>query len=72
MIRRQSPGNGAFFMVALNPGIQEKQESSQNHICVLKYAQRYSQSRIGKGIPGFYSCKEDAKKTCKEDPTLHC
>jgi hypothetical protein len=68
---KKSLGNGAFFMVAMDPALTDLQQMT-HHLGVLKYAQRYSQSRIGKGIPGFNSCKEDAKKTCKEDPTLHC
>jgi len=68
---RKSLGNGAFFMVAMDPALTDLQQR-RNHLYVLKYALRYSQPRIGKGIPGSNSCKEPTKKTCKEDPTLHC
>jgi hypothetical protein len=47
---KKSLGNGAFFMVAMDPALADPQKR-KNHPCVLKCAQRYSQPRIGKGIP---------------------
>jgi hypothetical protein len=68
---KKSLGNGAFFMVAMDPALTKLQQR-RYHLCVLKYALRYSQPRIGKGIPGSNFCKEPAMQVCKEALTLHC
>jgi hypothetical protein len=61
--QKKSLGNGAFFMVAIDQVLTDLQQRT-HHLCVLKYAQRYSQPQIGKGIPG--------SNTRKEALTLHC